>query len=199
MNVLERAFKHRENNSLLLLSRNKQTLHSFISAVSEDIIKSLNDKNSNKGGVTELKVIRVNSILSNSETKILAKLCDSLKLKHAAKAFHQLEMMNYISEYFELNPGINVLFILEDVDYYVETTKQVLLYKILDMFQYLKIKFVFIATSIKVDIVDSFEKRIKSRFSHRMVLFYQQTMESFETNLQDIFNKIMNERIDLRA
>jgi hypothetical protein len=26
---------------------------------------------------------------------------------------------------------------------------------------------------VKVDIVDSFEKRIKSRFSHRMTLFYE--------------------------
>ena len=70
-------------------------------------------------------------------------------------------------------------FILEDIDYYVETTKQVLLYKILDMFGYLKIKFVFIATSVKIDISDSFEKRIKSRFSHRMILFYEQSIKEF--------------------
>jgi hypothetical protein len=30
-----------------------------------------------------------------------------------------------------------------------------------------------VATSVKVDIVVSFEKRIKSRFSHRMTLFYE--------------------------
>jgi len=36
------------------------------------------------------------------------------------------------------------------------------------MFGQIKIKFVFIATSVKLDIADSFEKRIKSRFSHRM-------------------------------
>jgi hypothetical protein len=89
MIVLKRAFVHNENNSLLLLSRTKQTLHSFISSVCEeiqsDIVKL--DKNS------ELRVVRVNSILSNSETKILTKLCESLKLKHAAKAFHSLEMV----------------------------------------------------------------------------------------------------------
>ncbi len=121
----------------------------------------------------ELKVIRVNSILSNSEAKILLKLCESLNLKHVSQAFHSLEMVNYIRDYFLENPRISVCFILEDIDYYVETTKQVLLYKILDMFGYLKVKFVFIATSVKIDIVDSFEKRIKSRFSHRMILFYE--------------------------
>lgn len=80
-----------------------------------------------------------------------------------------------------------MLFILEDVEYYIDTTKQLLLYKVLDMFGYLSqdgdVRFVFLATSVKVDIVDSFEKRIKSRFSHRMVLFYEQTMECLLENI----------------
>lgn len=54
-----------------------------------------------------------------------------------------------------------------------------MLYKILDMLQYAKIPFVFLATSQKVDIVDSFEKRIKSRFSHRQVLFYEEKVEDY--------------------
>ena len=84
-----------------------------------------------------------------------------------------------------------MLFILEDIEYYVETTKQVLLYKILDMFQYLKISFVFVATCVKVDIVDQFEKRIKSRFSHRIILYYQQSIELFMENLQKVFNEML--------
>ncbi len=100
-------------------------------------------------------------------------------------------MVNHIKEYFELNPNISVCFILEDIDYYVETTKQLLLYKILDMFGYLKVKFVFIATSVKVDIVDSFEKRIKSRFSHRMILFYEQSLDAFKTNLMKVFSELL--------
>lgn len=76
-------------------------------------------------------------------------------------------MVDHIKEYFEKNTNVSVLFVLEDIDYYIETTRQVLLYKILDMFQQIQIKFVFVATSQKMDIVDSFEKRIKSRFSHR--------------------------------
>lgn len=59
------------------------------------------------------------------------------------------------------------------------------------MFGYLKVKFVFIATSVKVDIADSFEKRIKSRFSHRMVLFYEQSIEEFKNNLQEVFSDLL--------
>ena len=73
-----------------------------------------------------------------------------------------------------------MIFILEDIDFYIEQTKQILLYKILDMLQYCNIPFVFLATSQKVDIVDSFEKRIKSRFSHRQILFYQESFAEFE-------------------
>lgn len=59
----------------------------------------------------------------------------------------------------------------------------------------------FIATSIKVDIVDSFEKRIKSRFSHRMVrnyeikviqvLFYEQKLETLKLQLACIFTNMI--------
>lgn len=93
---------------------------------------------------TQLKVIRVNSILSNSETKILMRLSESLKLRSAnaeglqqRAQFQSVEMIETIKEYFRKQPKQAVLFVLEDIDYYVETTKQLLLYKILDMFGYL--------------------------------------------------------------
>ncbi len=76
-------------------------------------------------------------------------------------------MISEIQKYFTEHKKVSLLFVFEDIDYYISETKQVLLYKILDMLQYCQIKFVFIATSMKVDIVDSFEKRVKSRFSHR--------------------------------
>ena len=49
-------------------------MHSFISAATEEINKDL-------GQTCELKLIRVNSILSNSETKILLRLGEALKLR----------------------------------------------------------------------------------------------------------------------
>jgi Cdc6-like AAA superfamily ATPase len=90
-----------------------------------------------------------------------------LGLTGQAGEFYTVEMINRVQEFFSNNPNISVLFLFEDIDYYIETTKQVLLYKILDMLTYVKIKFVFLATSMKLDVADGFEKRIKSRFSHR--------------------------------
>ena len=55
-----------------------------------------------------------------------------------------------------------------------------MLYKILDLLQHAQIKFVFLATSMKHDVADSFEKRIKSRFSHKQVLFYDLSLDLFK-------------------
>jgi len=95
-----------------------------------------------------------------------------------------------MEEFFKERKGISVLFILENVEYYVENSKQSLLYKILDMLQYTKIRFAFIATSQKVDIIDNFEKRIRSRFSHRQILFYSEDLDTFKECIDDTIKSI---------
>ena len=80
----------------------------------------------------QLKIVRVNSILNNSESKILTKFCEALKLKASAKNY-TVEMIDMAREYFESEENLCLLFILEDIDFYIESTKQMMLYKILDM------------------------------------------------------------------
>ena len=58
--IIDRAFQKHENNSLMLLARSKQTVHSFLNQL-EKVMPQVQD----------LKVVRVNSILNNSEGKIL--------------------------------------------------------------------------------------------------------------------------------
>ena len=72
---------------------------------------------------SELNVIKVNSTLNNSESKILMKLCETLGLKEESKSFYTVEMISHLQDYFVRNPTTSVLFIFEDIDYYVETTK----------------------------------------------------------------------------
>lgn len=98
---------------------------------------------------------------------MISKFCETLGISCHKDQFFTVEMINSVQQWFTDNPNSCVLFLFEDIDYYVETTKQVLLYKILDMLTYVKIKFVFLATSMKLDVADGFEKRVKSRFSHR--------------------------------
>lgn len=91
-------------------------------------------------------MVRVNSILNNSESKILVKFCEALKLDNISKNY-TIEMIEHVQEYFKTQNNMCLLFILEDIDFYIETTKQMMLYRILDMLQYAKIPFVFVATS----------------------------------------------------
>jgi hypothetical protein len=46
---------------------------------------------------------------------------------------YTIEMVSEVQSYLENNPNTCILFVFEDIEHYVETTKQVLLYKILDM------------------------------------------------------------------
>lgn len=91
-----------------------------------------------------------------------------------------IEMAEKVREFYENNPHLTIVFIFEDIDFYVETTKQLMLYKILDILTQCQVRFVFLATSMKFDVADSFEKRIKSRFSHRCEMLYDLNLNIFK-------------------
>ena len=171
MDVLKRAFTLNEQNSMLLLGRSKKILHALTSQLESDIRAEVADPD-------KLKVIRLNSALNNSENKIQKKFCEALGLDNASQ-LTSIEMQQKVIEYFNAYPDLSILFIFEDIDYYVETTKQHMLYKIFDSLTQMQIKFVFLTTSQKMDVVDSFEKRIKSRFSHRSEMFYGINLENY--------------------
>ena len=76
MQCLDRAFKHNENNSLLLLARSKQIIHSLVTQVERELVKQHIET-----GQT-LKVVRVNTTLLNAnESKILMRFCETLGMQ----------------------------------------------------------------------------------------------------------------------
>lgn len=56
---------------------------------------------------------------------------------------------------------------------------------------------------MKVDVVDSFEKRVKSRFSHRQVILYDYSFEtlreSIKKTIKDIHEEIQISKDDVQA
>ena len=52
------------------------------------------------------------------------------------KQFYTVEMITEVQNWFKEHATCSLLFVFEDIDYYLAETKQVLLYKILDMLQY---------------------------------------------------------------
>lgn len=67
------------------------------------------------------------------------------------------------------------IFLLYDFEYFVREKNQSFLYRIFEFFQRNKTSGLVLATSQQHDLVDSLEKRIKSRFSHRV--YYMPTFK----------------------
>ena len=118
MQCLDRAFAHRENNSLLILARSKQIIHSLLSKVIADCSAQQVEAGQ------ELKVVRVNTtLLDANEQKILMRFCEIIGLAQKQKEMYTVEMITEIQKFFETNSHVCLLFIFEDIDFYVQETK----------------------------------------------------------------------------
>lgn len=63
----------------------------------------------------------------------------------------------------------SVIFILEEFDLFTTHPRQTLLYNLFDIAQAKKAPIVVLGLTTRIDVVESLEKRVKSRFSHRYV------------------------------
>lgn len=62
-----------------------------------------------------------------------------------------------------------MIFILDEFDLFTTHPRQTLLYNLFDIAQARKAPIVVLGLTTRVDVVESLEKRVKSRFSHRYV------------------------------
>lgn len=90
MEVLRKAFFSGEQNSMMVLARSKQTLNALMNQLENDIRLEMENPDQ------DLKVIKVNATLNNSENKIQTKFCEALGLKDANKSLTSVEMMNQV-------------------------------------------------------------------------------------------------------
>ncbi|KAF8855294.1 hypothetical protein BDZ45DRAFT_655569 [Acephala macrosclerotiorum] len=63
----------------------------------------------------------------------------------------------------------SVIFILDEFDLFTTHPRQTLLYNLFDIAQAKKAPIAVLGLTTRIDVMDSFEKRVKSRFSHRYV------------------------------
>lgn len=63
----------------------------------------------------------------------------------------------------------SVIFILDEFDLFTTHSRQTLLYNLFDIAQARKAPIAVLGLTTRVDVVESLEKRVKSRFSHRYV------------------------------
>lgn len=70
----------------------------------------------------ELRIVRVNAILNHTEQKMLQKFFESLQFKGGMKAYH-IEMISEVQAYFKEQKNLCIVFVLEDIDFYIEWSK----------------------------------------------------------------------------
>jgi origin recognition complex subunit 4 len=63
----------------------------------------------------------------------------------------------------------SVIFILDEFDLFTTHPRQTLLYNLFDISQAKKAPIAVLGLTTRIDVVESLEKRVKSRFSHRYV------------------------------
>jgi origin recognition complex subunit 4 len=83
-----------------------------------------------------------------------------------------LALLSHPSEISEGQPdqtAKSVIFILDEFDLFTTHSRQTLLYNLFDIAQAKKAPIVVLGLTTRIDVVESLEKRVKSRFSHRYV------------------------------
>ncbi|EPE31323.1 FYVE/PHD zinc finger [Glarea lozoyensis ATCC 20868] len=98
---------------------------------------------------------------------------DSVKASnHADTLASLLALLSHPAEQSELSShqtAKSVVFILDEFDLFTTHARQTLLYNLFDIAQARKAPIAVLGLTTRIDVVESLEKRVKSRFSHRYV------------------------------
>ncbi|KAL2135964.1 hypothetical protein VTI74DRAFT_6013 [Chaetomium olivicolor] len=83
-----------------------------------------------------------------------------------------LALLSHPSEIAEIHEGVtsrSVVFVIDEFDLFATHARQTLLYNLFDIAQARKAPIAVLGLTTRIDVVESLEKRVKSRFSHRYV------------------------------
>jgi origin recognition complex subunit 4 len=83
-----------------------------------------------------------------------------------------LALLSHPSEITGAEDGVtskSVVFVIDEFDLFATHARQTLLYNLFDIAQARKAPIAVLGLTTRVDVVESLEKRVKSRFSHRYV------------------------------
>ncbi len=83
-----------------------------------------------------------------------------------------LALLSHPSEIAESHEGVtskSIVFVIDEFDLFATHARQTLLYNLFDIAQARKAPIAVVGLTTRIDVVESLEKRVKSRFSHRYV------------------------------
>lgn len=169
------------NNSVLLLGPRGCGQIPVLELVLEDLLKEYPDM---------ITVIKLNGLLHSDDNyalkEISRQLCEEHQLLFSKMASFDDNSQFMIAMLRECGLAHKtVIFVLDEFDLFAQG-KQRLLYSLLDAMQSVSSQSVVIGLSCRLDADQLLEKRVRSRFSHRKMLFIPPSKEDYQRFLQHI-------------
>ncbi|TVT98893.1 hypothetical protein EJB05_55782, partial [Eragrostis curvula] len=163
------------NNSVLLLGPRGCGKAAVVDMVLDDLKKEHPDA---------ISLIRLNGMLHSDDNCAMKEIARQLCLEHQL-SFSKMASSDDNTEFMIdmlRECGLahkTILFVLEEFDLFAQG-KQRLLYSLLDAMQSLTSQAVVIGVSCRLDADQLLEKRVRSRFSHRKLLFVPSSMDDIQ-------------------
>ncbi|KAK2966526.1 hypothetical protein RJ640_019055, partial [Escallonia rubra] len=169
------------NNSVLLLGPRGCGKIAVLELVLEDLFKEFPDM---------ITVIKLNGLLHGDDNCAIKEISRQLCIEHEL-IFSKMASFDDNSQFMVAmlqECGLahkTVIFVLDEFDHFAQG-KQRLLYSLLDAMQSVTSQAVVVGVSCRLDADQLLEKRVRSRFSHRKLLFLPPSKEDLQRLLEHI-------------
>ncbi|KAE8713250.1 Origin of replication complex subunit 4 [Hibiscus syriacus] len=171
------------NNSILLLGPRGSGKVAVLELVLSDLLLQYPEA---------ISVIRLNGLLHSDDNCALKEIARQLCMEHqllfskvASFDDNSLFVIAMLRECGLAHKTI--IFVLDEFDFFAQG-KQRLLYSLLDAMQSVNSQAVVIGVSCRLDVDQLLEKRVRSRFSHRKLLFLSPSKEETERLMEHILS-----------
>ncbi|KDP44455.1 hypothetical protein JCGZ_16288 [Jatropha curcas] len=175
------------NNSILLVGPCGSGKNAVLELVLNDLLQEHPDM---------ISMIRLNGLLHSEENCAFKEIARQLCLEHHL-LFSKMASFDDNSQFMIAmlrECGLahrTIIFILDEFDLFAQG-KQRLLYSLLDAMHSVTSQAVVIGVSCRLDVDQLLEKRVRSRFSHRKLLFLPPSEEDVQRLLEHVLNLPMD-------
>ncbi|MCO5611933.1 hypothetical protein L7F22_066192 [Adiantum nelumboides] len=165
--LLSETVRNASNNSILLLGPRGCGKSLVLNRVMVEIQHEYPER---------VSVVRLSGLLHTDDYSALREIAKQLCIEHQlvfSKAASFVDNSQFLATMLRecALSHKSVVFILDDFDLFAQMSKQKLLYNLLNIMQSREAQAVVIGVSCRLDADQLLEKRVRSRFSHRKILF----------------------------
>ncbi|KAK4165871.1 putative origin recognition complex subunit 4 [Cladorrhinum sp. PSN259] len=165
-----------EGNSMMIIGARGCGKTTLVESILEDVSREHKE---------EFHVVKLNGFVHTDDKLALREIWRQLgkemevedelvnkTTNHADTMASLLALLSHPSEIAEANEGVtskSIVFVIDEFDLFATHARQTLLYNLFDIAQARKAPIAVLGLTTRIDVVESLEKRVKSRFSHRYV------------------------------